>query len=53
MMSYSVFHIEQKMEFVKFNCLSVEFLRYGFGRIKVIWTVVERGYTSENTERKK
>ena len=34
-----------KAEFEKFNCLFVDFLRYSFGRIKVISTVVERGYT--------
>ena len=33
---YSVFHIEQKEEFGKFNCFFVYFLRYSFGRIKVI-----------------
>ena len=32
------------MEFVKFNCFFVDFLRYSFGRIKVISTVVEREY---------
>ena len=34
-----VFHLEQKMEFEKFNCFFVDFLRYSFGRIKVISTV--------------
>ena len=38
-------HIEQKMEFEKFNCFFIDFLRYTFGRIKVISTVVERDYT--------
>ena len=36
MKSYSVFHIEQKTEFEKFNCFFVKFLRSSFGRIKVI-----------------
>ena len=35
------FHIEQKMVF--------DFLRYSFGRIKVISTVVEREYTPDIT----
>ena len=47
MKSYSVFHIEQKMEFEKFNCFFVDFLRYSFGRIKVISIVVEREYTPD------
>ena len=41
----SVFHIEEKMEFEKFNSFFMDFLRYSFGRIKVISTVVEREYT--------
>ena len=45
--SYSVFHIEQKMEFETFNCFFTDFLRYSFGRIKVISTVVEREYTPD------
>ena len=45
MKSGSVFHIEQKMEFEKFNCSFIDFLRYSFERIKVILTVVERDYT--------
>ena len=49
MKSYSVFHIEQKMEFEKFNCFFVDFLRYRFGRIKVISNVVEREYTPDIT----
>ena len=49
MKSYSVFHIEQKMEFEKFNCFFIDFLRYSFGRIKVISTVVEREYTPDIT----
>ena len=49
MKSYSDFLIEQKMEFQKFNCFSVDFLRYSFGRIKVISTVVEREYTPDIT----
>ena len=44
MKSFSVFHIEQKMEFEKFNCFFIDFLRYSFGRIKVISSVVERKY---------
>ena len=43
----AVFHIEQKMKFEKFNCFFLEFLRYSFGRIKVISTVVEREYTPD------
>ena len=31
--SYSVFCIEQKTEFEKYNCLFVDSLRYSFGRI--------------------
>ena len=42
-------HIEQKMEFEKFNCFFIDFLRYTFGRIKVISTVVERDYTPDIT----
>ena len=49
MKSCSVVHIEQKMEFVKFNCFFIDFLRYSFGRIKVISTVVEREYTPDLT----
>ena len=30
------------MEFGKFNCFFVDFIRYSLGRIKVISTVVER-----------
>ena len=45
MKSCSVFHTEQKMEFEKFNCFFVGFLRSSFGRIKVMSTVVEREYT--------
>ena len=33
------------MEFEKFNSFFIDFLRYSFGRIKVISTVVEREYT--------
>ena len=43
--SCSVFHIEQVMEFEKFDCFFVNFLRSSFGRIKVMSTVVEREYT--------
>ena len=45
----SVFHIEQKMEFEKFNSFFIDFLRYSFGTIKVILTVVEREYTLDIT----
>ena len=47
MKCYLVFNIEQKIEFEKFNCSFVEFLKYSFGRIKVISTVVEGEYTPE------
>ena len=46
---YSVFRIEQKMEFEKFNWFFVDFLRYSFGRIKVISTVVKREHTPDIT----
>ena len=49
MKSCSVVHIDQKMEFVKFNCFFIDFLRHSFGRIKVISTVVEREYTPDIT----
>ena len=49
MKSYSVFHTEQKTEFEKYNFLLVDSLRYSFGRIKVISTLVEREYTSDIT----
>ena len=42
MKSCSVFQIEQKMELV------ICFLRYSFGRKKVILTVVEGEYTPDN-----
>ena len=45
----SVFDIEQKMEFEKFNSFFIDFLRDSFGRIKVISTVVEREYTPDIT----
>ena len=35
------------MEFEKFNYFFIDFLRYSFGRIKVISTVVEREYTPD------
>ena len=41
----SVSYIEQKIEFDKFNCFFIDFLRYSFGRIKIISTVPERKYT--------
>ena len=49
MKSCSVFHIEQKMEFKKFNCFFVNFLRYTFGLIKFISTMIEREYTPDIT----
>ena len=49
MKSCSVSHIEQKMEFERFNCFFIDFLRYSFVRIKVISTVVERDYTRDIT----
>ena len=49
MKSCSVFYIEQKIEFEEFNCFFIDFLRYSFGRIKVISTVVEREYTPDIT----
>ena len=49
MKNCSVFHTDQKMEFEKFNCLLVGFLRSSFGRIKVMLTVVEREYTPDIT----
>ena len=47
MKSCSIFHRYQKMEFEKFNCFFVNFLRYSFGRIKVVLTVIEREYTPD------
>ena len=52
MISYSVFHIEQKMEFEKFNCFFVDFLRYSFRRIIFIWTVAEKEYALDITQYK-
>ena len=49
MKSCSVFQIEQKMEFEKFNCFFINYLRNIFGRIKVISIVVERKYTLDIT----
>ena len=46
MRSCSVFHIEQKMVFEKFNCFFTDFLRYNF---KVISTEVEREYKLDTT----
>ena len=37
------------MEFEKFNCSFIDFLRYSFGRIKINLTVVEREYTPDVT----
>ena len=39
------------MEFEKFNCFYVDFLRNNFGRIKVISTVIEKEYTPDITRR--
>ena len=47
MKRYSVFHIEQKMEFEKFDCFFVDFLKYSFRRVKVLSKVVERKYTPD------
>ena len=49
MKSFSVNHIEQQAEFEKFNCFFVDFLRYSFGRIKVILIVVELDHTPDVT----
>ena len=38
------------MEFKKFNCFFVDFLRNNFGRIKVISTVIEKEYTPDITQ---
>ena len=51
MKSYSVFHTEQKKEFEKFNCFFDDFLRYSFGRIKVISTVAEGEHTPDITRK--
>ena len=45
MKSCSVSHVEQKMEFEKFNCFFIDFLRFSSVRKKVTSTVVERVYT--------
>ena len=45
MIIYSIFLIDQKMEFEKFNCIFVDFLRYSFERITFTPTVVEKEYT--------
>ena len=47
MKSYSVFHIKLETEFEKYNCFSVDSLRYSLGRIKVISAVVEKEYTPD------
>ena len=49
MKSCSIFHIVQKMALEKFNRFFIDFLRYSFGRIKVISTVIEREYTPDIT----
>ena len=41
--------VEQQMKFEKFSCFFIDFLRYSFGRIKVISTVTEREYTPNIT----
>ena len=33
--------------FEQYNCFFVDFLRYSFGKIKVISTVIEREYTPD------
>ena len=38
-----------EMELEKFNCFFFDFLRYSFGRVQVISTVVEREYTPDIT----
>ena len=43
----TIFHIEQKTDFEMFNCFFVNFLKYSFGRITFISTVVEREYKPE------
>ena len=47
MKSCAVFHIEQKMEFEKYNCFFIDFLRYSFGKTNRISTVVEKEYTPD------
>ena len=49
MKRYSVFRIEQKMEFGKFNSFLIDFLRFSFVKMKIISTVVEREYTPDIT----
>ena len=49
MKRYSVFRIEQKMEFGKFTSFLIDFLRFSFVKMKVISTVVEREYTPDIT----
>ena len=49
MKCYSVFQIKQKMEFGSFIAFFVNFLRYSFGRIKVILIMVEREYIPDIT----
>ena len=49
MKSCSVFPIEQKIVFERFNCFFIDFLRYSFRRIKVISTVVKSEYTPDIT----
>ena len=44
MKSYSVFHIEQKMEFEKFNCFFCRFFRIQFRENPSDFDVVEREY---------
>ena len=49
MKNCSVSHTECKMEFEKFKCLFVDFLRSSLWRIKVMSTVIERQYTPDMT----
>ena len=47
--SHIVFHIEQNMKYEKFNYFVVGFLRYNFGRMKVVSAVAEREHTPNIT----
>ena len=49
MKSCSVSHIEQKMEFKKFDYFFADFFRYNFG-FKFILTVIEKNYTPDITQ---
>ena len=37
------------MEYEKFNCFLIDFLRYSFGRIKAISIMVKKKYTPDVT----